>query len=120
MIDLTENDNGKIKSKKVIKDHHRGSPILSVRFCDWIKEREASVVSQAIPETVEKQKQKTQQHSLVEDKQAWMIASVDIDGKIVITTISNVAFGLLSANKFMIVDPVKDALKHPDRKFPRY
>jgi hypothetical protein len=66
------------------------------------------------------EKQKTQQHSLVEDKQAWMIASVDIDGKIVITTIQNVAFGLLSANKFMIVDPVKDALKHPGRKFPRY
>ena len=57
---------------------------------------------------------------MVEDKQAWMIASVDIDGKIVITTIMNVAFGLLSANKFMIVDPVKDALKYPDRKFPRY
>ena len=45
LIDLTENDNGKIKSKKVIKDHHRGSPLLSVRFCDWIKERESSVVS---------------------------------------------------------------------------
>ena len=56
----------------------------------------------------------------MEDKSAWMIASVDIDGKIVITTVTNMAFGLLSANKFVIVDPVKDAQKFPDKVFPRY
>ena len=106
LLDLTENENGKLKSKKVIKDHHRGSPLVSVKFCDWIKEREASVIPQAIPDAANNAQQ--QQRSLMEDKQAWMIASVDIDGKIVITSITNVAFGLLSANKFVIVDPVKD------------
>ena len=34
-----------------------------------------------------------------------MIASIDVSGKVVISTISNVAFGLLSASKFVIVDP---------------
>ena len=30
LIDLTEIS----KSKKVIKDHHKGSPLISIKFCD--------------------------------------------------------------------------------------
>lgn len=119
LLDLTENENGKLKSKKTIKDHHKGSALVSVRFCDWLKERESSVVPQALQETPEQQANR-QSASLVEDKQAWMIASIDVDGKVVISTITNVAFGLLSASKFVIVDPQKDALKLPDSTLPKY
>ena len=93
--------------------------MVSVKFCDWIKEREQSVTSQAFPEE-SKNNPNRQSVSLIEDRSAWMIASIDIDGKIVITTVTNMAFGLLSSNKFVIVDPVKDLQKYPDRTFPRY
>ena len=79
---------------------------MSIKFCDWLREREITEESKGAPN--------------VSDKQAWMIASIDVDGKVVISTITNVAFGLLSASKFVIVDPQKDALKLPDSTLSKY
>ena len=53
LLDLTENENGKLRSKKTIKDHHKGCPLVALVFCDWIKERESSVIPQALEETAE-------------------------------------------------------------------
>ena len=67
LLDLTENENGKLRSKKTIKDHHKGCPLVALVFCDWIKERESSVIPQALEETAE-QRANRQSSSLVEDK----------------------------------------------------
>ena len=40
-----------------------------------------------------------------EDTQAWMIASVDIEGRVVISCIRDIAMGILKASKFVILDP---------------
>lgn len=36
LFDLSDNK----KPVKTIKDHHKNSPIVCVKFCDWYKERE--------------------------------------------------------------------------------
>ena len=40
-----------------------------------------------------------------EDTQAWMIASVDTEGRVVISCIRDIAMGILKASKFVILDP---------------
>jgi len=42
LVDLTELK----KSKKVVKDHHKNAGIVSVKFCDYIKEREHTLAQQ--------------------------------------------------------------------------
>lgn len=43
IVDLSLLDkNNMLKPKKVVKDHHRGQPLVQVKFCDWIREREAT------------------------------------------------------------------------------
>mmetsp|Transcript_3013 Transcript_3013/g.3541 ORF Transcript_3013/g.3541 Transcript_3013/m.3541 type:complete len:140 (-) Transcript_3013:582-1001(-) len=85
--------NNMLKPKKLVKDHHKGSPIVSVKFCDWILEREVTEESKGAPNT--------------QDKQAWMIASVDLEGRIVISCVRDVALGFVKASKFVILDPTK-------------
>ena len=41
LIDLTEMK----KSIKTIKDHHKNVSLVSVKFMDWVKEREGSLES---------------------------------------------------------------------------
>lgn len=43
--------NNLIKPKKFVKDHHRGVPLVSVKFCDWFREREVSEESKGAPKT---------------------------------------------------------------------
>ena len=83
-----------LKPKKLVKDHHQGSPLVSIKFCDWLREREITEESKGAPN--------------VSDKQAWMIASVDLAGRVVISCIRDIALGILKASKFVILDPTKD------------
>lgn len=41
------------------------------------------------------------------DVKAWMFVSIDTDGKVVVNTVTNISFGLLYANDFIINDPSK-------------
>lgn len=96
LVDLTDYDkNMHIKSRKIIKDHHKGSPLVSVKFCDWIKEREGTDDKSAPSKA---------------DPQAWMIASIDLMGRVVITTVTKWGLGILNTNKFVILDPTKQNL----------
>jgi len=54
---------------------------VSVKFCDWIKER-----------------------PIDQDKPAWMILSCDTDGNVVISRISSVAFRILTVDKMYIIN----------------
>jgi hypothetical protein len=81
------------KPKKFVKDHHRGVPLVSVKFCDWYREREVTTESKGAPGTL--------------DTQAWMIASVDLEGRVVISCVRDVALGILKASKFVILEPRK-------------
>lgn len=77
-------DLSKLKDNlKLIKDLHK-KPVVSVKFCDWVKERESA------------------------DPKDWMFISVDSDGKVVLHTVVNLKFGLLYANDFILNDPVKN------------
>ena len=96
IIDLSLLDKHKmLKAKKIVKDHHKGSPIVSIKFCDWIRER---------LENTEESKGDNSNANL--DAQAWMIASVDLEGKVVISCIRTI-LGILKASKFVILDPTK-------------
>ena len=96
IVDLSMLDkNNMLKSKKTVDDHHKNMPIVSVRFCDWIREREVTEESKGAPGN--------------QDIPAWMIASVDTEGRVVISCIRDIAFGLLKASKFTILDPRKNA-----------
>ena len=86
--------NNMLKPKKTVKDHHKSQPIVSIRFCDWIREREVSEESKGgAPSN--------------QDIQAWMIASLDREGRVVISCVRDVALGILKASKFVILDPRK-------------
>ena len=80
---------------KLIKDVHK-KPIVSVRFCDWLKERPHLAMG---PE-----------HKCNDctDPKDWMFVSVDTDGKVVLNTVVNIKFGLLYANDFVLNDPIKN------------
>lgn len=41
------------------------------------------------------------------DVKAWMFVSIDTDSKVVVNTVTNIAFGALYANDFVINDPFK-------------
>ena len=69
--------------------------MVAIKFCDWIKEREVSEESKGAPNT--------------SDTQAWMIASLDLEGRVVISTVRDVGFGILKSSKFIILDPKKMA-----------
>lgn len=71
MLDLTKLPQENTQNVKCIKDHHK-TPLVSVKFCDWLKER-----------------------PIEQDKPAWMILSCDLEGRVVLTKISNVAFRIL-------------------------
>lgn len=62
LLDLTKLPQAS-KHVKMVKDNHKSS-VVSVKFMDWVKERPHK-----------------------EDKQAWMLCSVDTEGKVVITKI---------------------------------
>ena len=64
--------------------------MVAVKFCDWIKEREITEESKGAPNT--------------QDTQAWMISSLDLEGRVVISTVRDVALGPLKASKFVILD----------------
>ena len=70
-------------------------PLVSIKFCDWIRER---------LENTEESKGDNNTTNL--DAQAWMIASVDLEGKVVISCIRTI-LGILKASKFVILDPTK-------------
>ena len=98
IFDLSMLDkNHMLKPKKVVKDHHRGSSIVSIKFCDWYREREVDEESKGAPSTA--------------DTQAWMISSVDLEGRVVISCIRDIAMGILKASKFIILDPRKQAVE---------
>ena len=40
-----------LKPKKTVKDHHKGVPIVSIKFCDWYREREVTEESKGAPTT---------------------------------------------------------------------
>ena len=41
LVDLSMLDkHNMFKPKKFVKDHHRGQPLVQVKFCDWYHERE--------------------------------------------------------------------------------
>ena len=80
-----------IQPTKLVKDHHEGQALVSVKFCDWIREREVNEESKGAPKK--------------KDVSAWMIASVDVSGRVVISSIRDLAFGILKASKFVIYDP---------------
>jgi len=73
----------KAENLKLIKDHHK-SAVVSVKFCDWIKER-----------------------PLEEDKTNWMFCSCDTDGRVIISKVSSIAFRILSVDKMVIIDNQK-------------
>ena len=80
-MDLNEHSpNVPIKAVKTIKEFHKGAAVTSVKFCDW--------------------------HSKAE--KAWMFVSADQDGRVLLVRITNVAFGLLNAEKVAIWDCSKD------------
>ena len=102
LFDLAEVDKkGILKVKKSVKDHHKGASIQTVKFCDWKKEREAS-------------DKRLNQQDIV-DAQCWMICSVDVEGRVIVTTISEMFGGFLKASKFTILDPVKDQALNPSQ-----
>jgi len=41
------------------------------------------------------------------DVKAWMFISVDSDGKVIQNTVTNISFGLLYANDYVLNDPIK-------------
>jgi len=91
LLDLT-----KLKDNlKVIKDVHK-KPIVSIKFCDWLKERPHLAMG---PE-----------HTCNDcaDPKDWMFISTDTDGKVVLNTVVNIKFGLLYANDFILNDPIKN------------
>ena len=92
IVDLSMLDkHNMMKPKKVVKDHHKNQPIVSVKFCDWYREREVEEENKGAP--------------MQEDTQAWMIASVDTEGRVVISCVRDIAMGILKASKFVILDP---------------
>jgi hypothetical protein len=68
---------------KLIKDHHK-APVVSVKFCDWVKERPYN-----------------------DDKSNWMIISCDTDGRVIVSKVYSVAFRILGVDKIILVDPSK-------------
>ena len=80
---------------KLVKDVHK-KPIVSLKFCDWIKERPHLSLG---PD-----------HKCNDctDPKDWMFVSVDTDGKVVLHTVVNLKFGLLYANDFTLNDPIKN------------
>jgi hypothetical protein len=90
LIDLTEIK----KTVKLIKDHHK-KPIVSVKFCDWAKEKPHYTMG------------KDHKCNDCTDVKAWMFVSIDTDGKVVVNTVTNISFGLLYANDYIINDPTK-------------
>ena len=94
IVDLSMLDkNSMLKPKKLVKDHHKGQALVSVKFCDWYREREVEEEHKGAP--------------VQEDTQAWMIASVDVEGRVVISCVRDIAMGILKASKFVILDPRK-------------
>ena len=50
IVDLSMLDkNHMFKPKKLVKDHHKDQAIVSVRFCDWYREREVDEESKGAP-----------------------------------------------------------------------
>lgn len=80
-MDLNEHSaNVPIKAMKTIKDFHKGAAVSSVKFCDY--------------------------HS--KNDKVWMFVSSDQDGRVLLVKVSNVAFGLLNAEKVALFDCTKD------------
>lgn len=80
LLDMQENkQNGQIKCLKTIKDHHEKRPIVTVKFCDWFKERRAEDAGKH-----------------------WMFASIDTAGRTIATKVTNLAFGIMSVDKIPI------------------
>jgi len=80
------------KTIKLIKDHHK-RPIVSVKYCDWIKEKPHLKLGS--------------DHSCKEclNVQSWMFISCDTDGKVVQNIVENVGLGLMIANNTNFIDP---------------
>ena len=103
IVDMSMLDrNHMLKPKKLVKDHHKGSAIASIKFCDWYRERAVTEETKGAPGT--------------QDTQAWMIASVDVEGQVIITSIRDVALGILKASKFVILDPRKQGANVADHQ----
>lgn len=90
LIDLNEIK----KTVKLVKDPHK-KPIVSVKFCDWAKEKPHYSMG------------KDHKCNECQDVKAWMFVSVDTEGKAVLNTVTNISFGLLYANDFVLNDPAK-------------
>ena len=93
MIDVTEFK----KPLKKINDHHKNSSVVSLKFCDWIKERNIKEVMQVNSKTINKK----------EDKQLWMFVSSDTEGRVIVTTVSSLALGVKRSIKIVCVNPNK-------------
>lgn len=57
---------------------------MSIKFCDWIKEK-----------------------PIEDDKSAWMFISCDIEGRVIVSKVFSMAFGILTVDKINVVDPTK-------------
>lgn len=85
---MSENTkNGEIKCLKTIKDHHEKRPVVSIKFCDWIKERKTGDAGKV-----------------------WMFTSVDTVGSVVAAKVSHVAFGMMSVDKIQIIKEDKPSV----------
>ena len=96
------------KSIKVIKDHHKNTPIVNLKFCDWSgfnknkdKDAEKETTNKANPMQLGEQK-------ALEDMQAWMFISIDKTGKVLVNSIYKQLF-MLKASKHIIIDPAMSA-----------
>jgi len=90
LFDVTEPK----KSLKVLKENHKGVPIVNIKFCDW--QGKKAIEDHEVP----------QSGSVIDDKHIWMFISLDEDGKMIINTIKKVLF-TYNASKHIIIDPSK-------------
>ena len=118
LIDVT--DPG--KSLKVIKDHHKGSSVSNLAFCEWNKQKSGKQkpIEQAQnlnvtlndPSDLQNPYGRSEsnvymQNPMTQQKQAnlteWMFISMDSNGKVLVNTIQKVLL-ILKTNKQVLAE----------------
>lgn len=123
LIDVT--DPG--KSLKVIKDHHKGSTIANLAFCEWQKSQKSNQ-EKVIKEEAQHEKVRAESVDLSNpygapvvgsaklksnkqsDLHAWMFISIDTNGKVLVNTIQKVMF-LFKAYKSVLAESKRGETK---------
>lgn len=109
----------------MIKDHHNEAAVVTVKFCDYVREREHTLSQQLLKAEMEKQGvpvekvQQTIAEQEVTDKQVWMIASTDTLGRLIVTNIHKVALGYYKSDKTRVIDPTRPELEEVDQIQPQ-